>query len=60
MLDLSLSHDAGGDPCEALLLPVLRIDLRPLHPVITPRRSALLRVYRPGAAAPSAELTYTF
>lgn len=60
ILDLSLSHDAGGDRCEALLLPELRIDLRPLHAVIAPRRSATLRVYRPGAAAPSAELRYTF
>jgi hypothetical protein len=60
ILDLSLSHDADGDPCEALLMPVLRIDLRPLQAVIAPRRSATLRVYRPGAAAPSAELRYTF
>jgi hypothetical protein len=60
ILDLSLSHDAGGDRCEALLLPELRIDLRPLHAVIAPRRSATLRVYRPGAAAHSAELPYTF
>jgi hypothetical protein len=60
ILDLNLSHDAGGDACEALLLPVLRIDLRPLHQVLAPRRSAVLRVYRPGAAAPAAELPYTF
>jgi hypothetical protein len=60
VLDLNLSHDADGDACEALLSPMLRIDLRPLHAVIAPRRSATLRVYRPGAAAPSAELPYRF
>ena len=60
ILDLTLSHDAGGDACEALLHPVLRIDLRPLRDVIAPRRSAALRLYRPGAAAPSVELPYRF
>jgi hypothetical protein len=31
-----------------------------LHEVLSPRRSAVLRVYRPVAAAPAAELPYTF
>ena len=60
ILDLTLSHNANDDACEALLQPVLRIDLRPLREVIGPRRSAVLRLYRPGAAAPSAELPYRF
>jgi len=60
VLDLTLSHDAKGDPCEALLTPELGFDLRTLHPVIAPRRAALLRIYRPGSAAPSFELPYSF
>ncbi len=60
VLELTLSHHADGDACEALLRPRLRTDLRVLHPGLAPRRSAGLRIYRPGAAAPSADLPYSF
>ena len=60
ILELTLAHDAHGDPCGALLEPVVRVSLEPLRDVIAPRRSATLRLYRPGAAAPSAALPYRF
>ena len=62
-----LLHDAKNDPCDALLTPTLRFDLKPLREAFVkayggPSGTIVINLDDPSGApaAPAARLTYTF